>query len=106
MLEIQTDNLGEVCDLSQNQSVSVKAEVISIKDPEPITTKAGKQLNKQDIIISNRTGTSRIVLWQEDIRSLQLHKSYILKEVVVRCYLDAKFLSMGASSTEDAIDDL
>ena len=70
-LETQTVNLREVCDLSKGQG--------HIK---PVNSSPSK--------VSSGLGPV-----EEDVRSLQLHKSYILKDVVVRRYLDAKFLSMG-----------
>ena len=77
-----------------------------MQEPKVITTKHGKQLTKQDVTIVDQTESSRIVLWEEDVGSLEVDKSYYFKNIGVRQYANQKFLSMAPASSKNAIDDI
>ena len=102
----KTINLEDIGDISINQIVSVRAKVTEVQEPKVITAKHGKQLTKQDVTIADQTESSRIVLWEEDVGSLEVNKSYYFKNVGVRQYPDQNFLSMGPASSSKAIDDI
>ena len=44
-------------------------------------------------MIGDETGSCRLVLWEEDVGSLEVGKSYHLLDVVVRRYETAEYLS-------------
>ena len=48
----------------------------------------GKELQKQGVVIGDETGSCRLVLWEEDVGSLEEGKSYHLLDVVVRMYME------------------
>ena len=60
---------------------------------------------KQDIVIADRSATSRVTLWEEHVGALKQGKSYILKNFVVRVYQSTKYLGMGGDTTEIVLTD-
>ena len=46
------------------------------------------------------------MLWEKDVGSLEVDKSYYFKNVGVRQYANQKFLSMAPASSKNAIDDI
>jgi ssDNA-binding replication factor A large subunit len=48
---------------------------------------------EKDVLVSDATGTSRLTLWESEIRRLEEEKSYKLCGVVVREFKGRKFLS-------------
>ena len=56
---------------------------------------AGKR--KQDDIIANQTGTARVNLWEDAMRD---GESYQMKNLIIRDYQSAQYLSMSKDGTE------
>ena len=86
--------------------VSVVAKVTQADEPAKITTKDGKTLTKQDVHIADATGTTRLVLWESEVSSLEVDRSYSFTNVTVKEYSDDKFLSLGKSSTKSPVEDI
>ena len=93
-------------DLTTSQVVSVVAKVTLVEEPVKIVTKDGKTLTKQDVHIADATGSTRVVLWESKVSSLEVEKSYSLTNVTVKQYLGEKFLSLGKSSTKSPVEDI
>ena len=85
----ETISLDQLPDLEQFQRVSVTIKALRVDDPQQIPT--GKI--KQDIIIGDSTGTTRLTLWEEEIGSMDEDSSYQLKGVTVRQFRGKRFLS-------------
>ena len=85
----ETISLDQLPDLEQFQRVSVTIKALRVDDPQQIPT--GKM--KQDIIIGDSTGTTRLTLWEEEIGSMDEDSSYQLKGVTVRHFRGKRFLS-------------
>ena len=64
----------------------------------------GKQ--KQDVIIADHSSTAKLILWEEQIGSLQEYASYRLENLVVREWGGAKYLSMAKDTKKFQIDDI
>ena len=58
---------------------------------------------KQDVTISDASGSAKLVLWEEDIDCV---RAYIMKNLIVRVYLDSKYLSKGVSTNIQQISDI
>lgn len=64
-------------------------------------------LVKQDVIIADSTGTSRLTVWQSDVDSLTVGQSYIFNKVTVRSYDGLKYLSpLKLGWLHDECDDI
>ena len=94
-------NLSEISDLTTSQVVSVVAKVTQADEPTTITTKSDKTLTKQDVHIADATGSTRLVLWENDVSSVEVDSvgnSYVCTCVcvhllcnVVYCVLSVQF---------------
>ena len=76
---IETITLNELCDVPDFDIVTVSAKVG--KSGEKIEVKPG--LFKQDLAISDETGTAHLTLWQDTIDSLTVGTSYSLQGLQV-----------------------
>ncbi len=64
-------------------------------------------LEKQDVTLSDQSGTIKLTLWQSDIGSLKVETTYNFTNLSVRSYLNTKYLSHSMSGLEyDVIDDM
>ena len=62
---------------------------------------------KQDVIIADRSSTAKVSLWEEHVNAMKEHKSYCLKNFIVREFQSTKYLSMCKENTEIIlIDDI
>lgn len=62
---------------------------------------------KQDIAVSDSTGTARLTLWEPEINKMELQKSYKLSGIMVKEYQDKKYLSTPKEiSLIEEIDDI
>ena len=58
--------------------------LVKVNDVAVMRKSDGKEFQKQDAVIGDETGLCRLVLWEEDVGSLEEGKSYNLLDVVVR----------------------
>ena len=52
----------------------------------------GKTLTKQDAIISDATGTFKLVLWEGNVGKLTLNNSYLFSNLRIKKFSDVRFL--------------
>ena len=86
---IKTITLKKLSDIPDFNIVTVSAKIA--KAGEKVEVKPG--LFKQDLSISDETGTARLTLWQDTIDSLTVGTSYCLQGLQVRSFNDQKYLS-------------
>ena len=99
--------IEELQDLAVMQAVSVRVKAIVVGVPEHIQAKdhwAG--LTKQDCIVGDATGTSRLVLWEENVGALQADKCYKITDAHVKLFQGKKYLSVPQKGTFENIDDI
>ncbi len=95
--------LAQLGGVQNNQRVSVTAKALRLCDK--LEVKPG--LFKQDVTLSDSTGTARITLWQDDIGKLEAEKSYHIQNLLVRSYDGSKYLTPPKSgSTITPKDDI
>ena len=77
----------------KDSKVGVKCKVVKVGDLSTVKKSGdGKELKKQDIMIGDDTGSCRLVLWDDDVNSLEKGKSYCLVNLGVRMYNSTKYL--------------
>ena len=64
--------LGDLVDLALNQCIDITIKVVRVGDIEQVKKSDGTELSKQDVIVSDNTGSIRLVLWESDINGLSL----------------------------------
>ena len=75
------------------QRVTVKAKAIKIGHPVEVTG----GLLKQQVTITDVTGTTHLVLWEKDIDSLVKGESYQFSRLLVSIYMGQHYLSLPKS---------
>ena len=100
--------IADIVSLSAGQNFDVTCKVVKINDVEKVKKKKedGKELRKQELVVGDETGSCRLVLWEEDVQSLEEGKSYRLGDVGVRKFGVNKYLSYLKTSTKESVDDL
>ena len=93
----KTITLAELPNISAGQSVCTLAK---ITQPTDITTK------QQDITIADHTSTATLILWEANIGTLEMTKTYLLTNLTVKQYQDRKFLSFGKSAAKELKPDI
>ena len=79
--------------LNEYEKVSVNIKVLNV--PDPITVPTGKSY-----IIADSSTTSKWTLWEDDIGSLAVGSSYLLKKFHVRDYGSKKFISKARDDSQ------
>ncbi len=83
--------------------VNVKAKVI--RADEPVKVSGG--LNKQDVATGDCSAAARLTLWEKEIGTVKVGKSYQFNSVVVRGYQGEKYLSKAKEAVSIVeIDDI
>ncbi len=85
--EITLNQLAELPDF-QRVTVAVKA----VRVDQPVHVVGGKR--KQEIMLSDSSGKSKLTLWEGDIGKLPDGESYRLRNMSVRSYNGRKYLAM------------
>ena len=106
-VEYTTPHVAEIhwtrsqCQDYENANVSIKV----LDNDAPVEVKTG--LVKQDLTVADETGTARLTLWQSDMSSLDVGKSYKLEALSVRSYNCMKYLTPPKSGWKyDVCDDI
>ena len=94
-------SISELSDLSTTAllQVDITIKVLSIDPSTTVNKNDGSKVTKQDCIISDSTGTCRLVLWETDVEKLVQGQSYQIKVASVRIFKDTKYLSISANCT-------
>ena len=98
--------IADLSDVSVGQSVNVILKIVSVEDSQKITKKDGNELVKQDVSVGDCSGCCRMVLWEQDVDSLEEGKTYCFEGVTVKKYDMHKYLSFGQNGTKCNCEDL
>ena len=101
--EIEIDQLTNI---AVQQEVSLTVKVVSVSQPEKVRKGDGSELTKQDIIVRDSTGHTRVVLWEKDVGVLQKDCSYKLQAMTVRSFEGIRYLYKGTNSHLQSVDDI
>ena len=103
----RTVKISDIASLTGSQEIEVKCKVVKVNEVSTVKKSGdGKELRKQDVIIADETGSCRLVLWEDDVNSLEEGKSYCLLDMGVRRYGAMKYLSFTVKSSKEMIGDL
>ena len=95
--------LGELHHYDEYDRVTFRAQVMKISEPQ----KVGVGKSKQEVLLSDSTGSAMLTLWEDDINMLIEGKSDQMNRLVVKCFLGKTHLSMPPTgATIEEIDDL
>lgn len=96
-------SLGELPTLAPFQRVVCEVKVLCVE--EEMAVSGG--MRKQDVMVSDSTGTGRLTVWEVDIGKMEEGKCYRLNGVMVREFRKKKFLSTAKENCKiEMIDDI
>ena len=88
--------LHDLPNITDGSRISCKVKVLRTEEKQVVSD--GQTL--QNVIISDSSMASKMVLWNDDINTFEVGKSYHLKHVLVKSYQGDKYLQFpkqGAS---------
>ena len=101
----RTVKISDIASLTGSQEIEVKCKVVKVNEVSAVKKSGdGKEPRNQDVIIADETGSCRLVLWEDDVNSLEEGKSYCLLDMGVRRYGAMKYLSFTVKSSKEMID--
>ena len=87
--------LNDLSSLVMGENVTVTVKVKSVDPPQEVKNREGKALKKQDCVVGDADGCSRVVLWEGDVGKMIEDESYKLIGVTVRSFRGVNYLSVG-----------
>jgi len=97
-------SISEIDDISDFQSISVKAKVMLIGESEVVNVR-GKPLTKIDYIIADSTKSIKLLAWENKV-VLEADKSYHIEGISVRSFNDEKYLTTTKYTSIHPIEEL
>ena len=99
---LKQSNLEEVKTVSVEMStvdnfekVNVSIKVIDVNTPDTVS-----DLSHQDVFVADRTGSTRVCLWNDSINSLKKGHNYNLSKFTVREFRSTKYLNIPKSGAD------
>lgn len=89
----QPISLSAVHNLAAEQLISIKGQVTSMSGVKIITTQFSGKTEKQEVIIRDNTAWLKVVLWGKHVDSLQLHRTYLLKNLRIKVTKYERYLN-------------
>ena len=90
-----------------NEQINLLVKVLKVNEANAVSSKSHmKPLLKQDCVIGDKFARCRVVLWEKDVGSLELGKSYKLTKVRVRKYGGMKYLSLSEDANVEEVEDI
>ena len=85
--------ISSIVNLAVEQLVSVKAQVAHLSGVKIVQTQHQGTLKKQEVIIRDTTGCIKFTLWGDNVDTLELNNTYLLKNLRVKSFNNRKFLN-------------
>ena len=97
----------DIVTLTSSQEIKMKCKVVKVNEVSTVKKSGdGKELRKQDVVVADGTGSWRLVLWEDDVSSLEEGKLYCLVGMGVHRYGATKHLTFTMKSSKEMIADL
>ena len=102
---LQITALQDICHLSTGKQVSVAGRVTFQKSPDSVTVK-GKEISKQEAILTDETASVRMVLWETDISKIISGQTYSLKKAIIRSNKDDNYITINKDTEIEQTNEL
>jgi hypothetical protein len=86
-------NIGSLLSVTAEQIITLKVEVTHIASVKTILTQHHGQLQKQEVMLRDPTGTIKLVLWEQYVDALVVNKTYVLENLKLKVYNDKGYLN-------------
>ena len=91
---VQNTSIDAIDEMYDLETVTVSGKVVGME----ASMQVGDGLAKQDVYISDTTGTVKLTLWEGDVGKLVEGSSYLFTDVKVRSYNGKKYLSFSSGA--------
>ena len=99
IISSNTMSIAEIQQVRNGQAVTVAAKVLKVQEKSEVKP----NLFKQDVTVSDSTGTIRVTLWQDDVDKLVLDKCYKMEKLIMQSFKGEKYLSPPKQSGSSII---
>jgi hypothetical protein len=89
----QPISLSSIHNLAGEQLICIKGPATSISGIKILTTQFSGRTEKQEVIVRNNTAWIKVVLWGKHVDSLQINKTYLLKNLRVKVTKYERYLN-------------
>ncbi len=74
-------NISKLSGLMPNQLLSLKSKLINLQKPRIVNQHSANQLTKREGFLIDPHGTIKIVLWEDEVNSIEEGKTYLFKNI-------------------------
>jgi hypothetical protein len=86
-------NISSLQKVAGEQIVSLKGEVAELSGIKYLDTLHHGKLKKQEAIVRDTTSSTKVILWEDYVESLELNKTYLLKNLCVKVTKTDRYLN-------------
>ncbi|XP_028405250.1 uncharacterized protein LOC114531825 [Dendronephthya gigantea] len=86
-------NIVSLMNVTAEQVITLKAEVTHVASVKKIISQHHGQLQKQEVMLRDPTGTIKLVLWEQYVNTLIVNTTYILENMKLKVYNDERYLN-------------
>ena len=86
-------NIVSLMNVTAEQIITFKAEVTHVASVKNITSQHHGQLQKQEVMLRDPTGTIKLVLWEQYVDALVVNTTYVLENLKFKVYNDERYLN-------------
>ena len=93
-------SIKEINDLKPGTLLDVSGRITFHGKPDLVNIR-GKEVQMQEAVITDNSGTIRLVLWEKDISKIQSHHTYYLKKAIIKDFNNKNYLTLNKQTEID-----
>ena len=105
-VEAIDSSIEEIQEGENSTLVNIAGQVLFNGTTETVNRKEKTFLTKQEALLTDNSGSLRMVLWEQDIKKCKSGQCYILSNVAIKEFNDAEYLTLTRFSTVNETDKL
>ena len=86
-------NIPSLMNVTAEHVITLKAQVTHIAPVKNIISQRHGELQKQEIMLRDPSGTIKLVLWQQYVNTLIVNTTYVLQNMKLKVYNDERYLN-------------
>lgn len=86
-------NIASLMNVTAEQIITLKDEVTHVASVKNLISQHHGQLQKQEIILRDPTGTIKLVLWEQYVNALVVNTTYMLQNLKFKVFNDERYLN-------------
>ncbi len=86
-------NISSIQNVAGEQVISLKGEIAQLSGVKYVNTLHHGKLKKQEVIVRDTTSSTKLILWEQHVDSLELNKTYLLKNLRLKATKTDRYLN-------------